>query len=108
MLPGDTSDAPFELRWTSTFFGWFDSFADQATRARIIGRLLRLAYGNPGDVRPVGGGVSELRVNFGPGYRVYFIRLQHATILLLAGGDKDSQQRDIRRARELAMEYKDE
>ncbi len=77
------------------------------TRARIVSRLLRLAYGNPGDVRPVGGGVSELRVHFGPGYRVYFIRLQHATILLLVGGDKDSQQRDIRRARELAMEYRD-
>lgn len=71
---------------------------------RIDIRIRRLSLGNPGDVRPVGGGVSEMRIDYGPGYRVYFVRRGEAVIVLLAGGDKGSQSRDIRRARELARE----
>lgn len=71
-------------------------------RARIDTRIRRLSLGNPGDVRPIGGGVSELRLDYGPGYRVYYIQRGEAVVVLLAGGDKDSQARDIRRALELA------
>ena len=69
---------------------------------RIDSRIRRLSLGNPGDVRPVGEGVSELRTDYGPGYRVYFAQRGQALVVLLAGGDKDSQERDIRRALELA------
>ena len=69
---------------------------------RIDSRLRRLSLGNPGDVRPVGEGVSEIRIDYGPGYRVYFLQRGQLLVVLLAGGDKDSQERDIRRAQELA------
>ena len=69
---------------------------------RIDIRIRRLSLGNPGDVRPVGAGISELRIDYGPGYRVYFVRRGRALVILLAGGDKSSQQRDIARARSLA------
>ena len=69
---------------------------------RIDSRIRRLSLGNPGDVRPVGEGVSEIRIAHGPGYRVYFVRRGEALVILLAGGDKDSQKRDIRRALDLA------
>ena len=69
---------------------------------RIDSRIRRMSLGNPGDVRPVGEGVSEIRIDYGPGYRVYFVQRSQTLIVLLAGGDKDSQDRDIQRALELA------
>ena len=78
---------------------------DLATRKRIAIRVDRLAFGLMGDVKPVGGGISELRLDFGPGYRVYFQQRGHFLILLLLGGDKSSQQRDIIRAKEIAAAY---
>jgi putative addiction module killer protein len=71
-------------------------------RARVQGRIDRLAIGNPGDIKPVGGGISEMRIDYGPGYRIYFIARGTAVVILLAGGDKRTQQRDIAMARELA------
>lgn len=91
-----------EIRQTEVYARWFRRLRDREARARIDIRLRRLSLGNPGDVGPVGGGVSELRIDYGPGYRVYFARSGATVIVLLAGGDKGSQQRDIRRARELA------
>jgi putative addiction module killer protein len=91
-----------EIRQTEVYARWFRRLRDREARARIDVRLRRLSMGNAGDVRPVGGGVSELRIDYGPGYRVYFVESGAALIVLLAGGDKDSQDRDIRRARELA------
>ena len=91
-----------EIRQTEVYARWFRRLRDRQARARIDIRIRRLSLGNPGDVRSVGRGVSELRIDYGPGYRVYFARSGEAVIVLLAGGDKGSQDRDIRRARELA------
>ena len=91
-----------EVRQTEVYARWFRRLRDREARARIDVRLRRLSLGNPGDVRPVGGGVSEIRIDYGPGYRVYFVRRGEALIVLLAGGDKGSQDRDIRRALDLA------
>ena len=91
-----------EIRKTNVFARWLDGLRDMQARARILVRLERLASGNPGDVKPVGEGVSELRVNYGPGYRVYFKRQGLEVVILLAGGDKDSQTTDIKTALELA------
>ena len=93
-----------EVRATDTYLRWYSRLRDQEAQSRIDNRLLRLAEGNPGDVAPVGGGVSELRINYGPGYRVYYVRRGQQLIILLAGGDKDSQERDIVNARRLAGE----
>ena len=84
-----------ELRQTPVFAAWLRSVKDSVTRARIAARVQRLAFGNPGDARPVGGGVSELRLHFGPGYRVYFVPRGAMLIILLCGGDKATQDRDI-------------
>ena len=94
--------AVIEIRQTEVYARWFRRLRDREARARIDIRIRRLSLGNPGDVRPVGGGVSEIRVDYGPGYRVYFVQRSEALIVLLAGGDKGSQDRDIRRALELA------
>ena len=91
-----------EIRQTEVYARWFRGLRDRQARARIDNRIRRLSLGNPGDVRPVGEGVSEIRIDYGPGYRVYFVRRGEALIVLLAGGDKGSQERDIRRALELA------
>lgn len=91
-----------ELRRTRQFARWLDRLSDFRGRARILARLRRLAAGHPGDVRSVGGGVSELRIHHGPGYRVYFTRKDKTVILLLAGGDKKTQVRDIALAQALA------
>ena len=80
---------------------------DKRARAKVLIRVARLANGNPGDVAPVGDGVSELRINFGPGYRVYYVQRGTKYILLLAGGDKSSQAKDIALARRLAGEYEE-
>jgi putative addiction module killer protein len=77
---------------------------DREARARITARIRRLSLGNPGDVKPAGGGVSEMRVDYGPGYRVYFVMRGDIVIILLCGGDKRTQDRDIKRALELSRE----
>lgn len=87
---------------TPQFTEWIDGLKDITGRARILARIRRLADGNPGDHRNLTGGVSELRVDAGPGYRVYYTRRGNELIILLVGGDKASQQRDIDKAKELA------
>jgi len=92
----------FDIRKTDEFERWFSRLRDHRAKARITLRIRRLSLGNPGDVKPVGGGVSELRIDVGPGYRVYFVRCGQSIIVLLAGGDKSTQQKDIAKARDLA------
>ena len=91
-----------EIRKTDFFAQWLDNLNDIRARARIQVRIERLAAGNPGDVEPVGEGVSELRINYGPGYRVYFKKRGQELIILLAGGDKSTQAKDIKTALRLA------
>ena len=91
-----------QVRQTHRFKAWFEELRDIRGRARIQARIDRLSLGNPGDVRPVGSGVSELRIDYGPGYRVYFVQRGQALVILLAGGDKRTQDRDIKTAIELA------
>ena len=93
-----------EVRQTDVFTDWFAGLRDSRARARVTVRIRRLSLGNPGDVKPVGGGVSEMRIDYGPGYRVYFVRRGDAIVVLLCGGDKRNQDRDIARALELAQE----
>jgi len=91
-----------EVWQTDVFAAWFAGLRDRRAKARVLVRIDRLSMGNPGDVRPVGEGVSELRIDYGPGYRVYFIRRGEEVFVLLAGGDKSSQTRDIATALRLA------
>lgn len=91
-----------ELRKTDRFARWLDDLRDIRGRARVQARIARLAAGNPGDVAPVGEGVSELRIDVGPGYRVYFTQRGRAVIILLAGGSKRTQTADIKAAVQLA------
>lgn len=93
-----------EIRQTEAFEAWFANLRDRSAKNRITARIRRLSAGNPGDVRPAGEGVSELRIDYGPGYRVYYIRQGQQLILLLAGGTKKTQQNDILLARKLARE----
>lgn len=93
-----------EIRETITFSKWLESLRDKRARTRIQARILRLRMGNPGDVKPVGESVSEMRIDHGPGYRVYFARKGSQMVILLAGGDKGSQSADIRTAIRLAKE----
>ena len=92
-----------EIRKTDVFAIWLDELHDIRARARIQARIERLASGNPGDVRPVGQGVSELRIDYGPGYRVYYKQHRQAVLFLLAGGDKRTQAKDIEVALRLAQ-----
>lgn len=96
-----------ELRKTDVFARWLDELRDIKARARILIRLDRLAEGNPGDVKPVGEGVSELRIDYGPGYRVYYKKQGRTIVILLSGGDKRTQKRDITRAQRLAKNLTD-
>ena len=91
-----------EIRQTELFARWFSGLRDRRARARIQARIDRLEIGNPGDVKPVGEGVSEMRIDYGPGYRVYFVQRGAAIVVLLAGGDKRTQERDIKTALQLA------
>lgn len=91
-----------ELRKTQLFAQWLDGLRDIKGRARIQARIERLAAGNPGDVEPVGEGVSEMRIDYGPGYRVYFRKRGRELVILLAGGDKSTQAKDIKVALRLA------
>jgi putative addiction module killer protein len=95
----------YELRQTETFRRWRTQLKDERARALIASRLDRLAYGHAGDVEPVGAGISELRIHYGPGYRIYFHRQGNTLILLLCGGDKSTQARDIRTAKRLLNEW---
>ena len=91
-----------EIRKTELFANWLDGLRDLRARARVQVRIERLAAGNPGDVQPVGEGVSELRIDYGPGYRVYFKKIGSEVAILLAGGDKRTQAADIKTALRLA------
>ena len=95
----------FELKQTETFLKWRTRLKDERARALIASRLDRLAFGHAGDVAPVGEGVSELRIHHGPGNRVYFQQRGDILIVLLCGGDKSSQAKDIKAAKRLAMEW---
>jgi putative addiction module killer protein len=99
---------PFHLTQTTTFSRWLSGLKDYRAKAAIVLRLKQVAAGHWSDVKSVGGGVSELRWHIGPGYRVYFTRRGERIVLLLAGGDKSSQARDIARAKELAKEHPNE
>ena len=92
----------YKIRKTQVFSDWFDGLRDDQARARVAFRLDRLAGGNAGDTRPVGEGVSELRIHYGPGYRVYYKKQGNVVIVVLAGGSKKSQSRDIQSALDLA------
>lgn len=94
-----------ELKQTETFRKWRVRLRDQRARAAIASRLDRLAYGHAGDVEPVGDGISELKIHYGPGYRVYFRKAGDTIVILLCGGDKSSQARDIKTAKRLAGEW---
>ena len=93
-----------EILTTGAFDAWLRGLRDRAGRERILVQITRLRQGNPGDAKPVGEGVSEMRITFGPGYRVYFTRRGPLVILLLAGGDKSSQSADIEAAKALAKQ----
>lgn len=95
-----------EIRQTDTFRNWFAGLRDLRARIQIARRIERAEAGNLGDVSPVGDGVSEMRIHYGPGYRLYFVRRGTAIVILLCGGDKGSQRRDIEAAREMAKEQK--
>ena len=95
-----------ELVETDEFQRWIRRLRDESAHDRINARLARLRRGHLGDVRPVGDGVSEMRINYGPGYRIYFVREGMTIVVLLCGGDKDSQTRDIRLAKRMAAEWR--
>lgn len=94
----------FDVRQTELFADWLQGLRDRAAKARIEMRLRRVALGSLGDVKPVGEGVGEMRIDYGPGYRLYFVRREQIVIILLCGGDKGSQTRDIERALRLAAQ----
>lgn len=94
-----------EIEQSETFRKWESRLKDRRARIIIAGRINRLAEGLPGDVEPVGEGVSELRIHYGPGYRIYFQQRGHVLILLLCGGDKKTQRRDIEAAKRIAKEW---
>lgn len=96
-----------EVRQTLVFAKWFAALRDATAKARIAVRIRRLSLGNPGDVRPVGEGLSELRIDHGPGYRVYFVRRGDVVVVLLCGGDKRTQERDIAEAKAMARDLED-
>ena len=96
-----------QLRRTATFDRWLAELRDDRAAAKVVSRIDRLAEGNPGDVASVGEGVSEMRIDHGPGYRVYFTRVGREVVFLLAGGDKSTQARDIRAAHQMARDIKE-
>jgi putative addiction module killer protein len=92
----------FEVLKSREFDNWLDRLADKQGKAKITARVQRLEQGNPGQVRPVGAGISEMKIDFGPGYRVYFKQTDRTIILILCGGDKSTQTKDIMRAKQIA------
>lgn len=97
-----------EIRETNVFKKWFMSLNDKNAKARIAVRIRRVSLGNFGDVAPVGKGVSELKINYGAGYRIYFLKHGNFLVILLCGGDKSTQSKDIQQAHELAQELKEQ
>jgi len=93
-----------EIRQTERYIKWFEKLKNRRARARIAIRIRWVSLGNMGDVKPVGNGISELRIDYGPGYRVYFTQRNDPLIILLAGGDKTTQGSDIQKAKKLALE----
>jgi putative addiction module killer protein len=98
----------YTVRLAQDFQDWLDELADRRAQVRIAARLRLAEAGSLGDWRPVAGSVSEMRVDFGPGYRLYFTRREHIVVVLLCGGDKSSQKRDISRAQRIARELESE
>ena len=95
-----------EIIKSATFDRWLRKLRDAKAKARIEMRIRRLSIGNSGDVRPIGKGLSELRIDYGPGYRVYLLQQGEILIILLCGGDKRTQQRDIAKAQEIALQWR--
>jgi len=93
------------VRRSNSFDRWVENLADRITRSRVLTRVDRLALGNPGDTQPVGGGVSELRLHFGAGYRIYYTTKGKELLLLLIGGDKSTQAIDIEKAKAIAADF---
>jgi putative addiction module killer protein len=96
------------IKQTSRFKKWISALKDKQAKARILIRLKRMIEGNPGDVKPVDAGVYEMRIHVGKGYRIYYIALENTIIVLLRGGDKSTQKKDIERARDMAAEARRE
>jgi len=96
-----------EICRSSVFIKWLDKLRDARAVAKILERINRLAKGNHGDVEPIGEGCSEMKINYGPGYRVYYLDTRKEIIILLCGGDKSTQQADIKNAKKIAKEYKE-
>lgn len=96
-----------EIIKSTAFDEWLRGLRDIRARARIVARLDRFACGNPGDVKPVGEGVSEMRIDYGPGYRVYFLRRGRLLVVLLCGGDKSTQNKDITQAKTIAAQWQE-
>lgn len=96
-----------EVRQTDIFANWFNRLRDHKAKARVQARIDRIEIGNFGDVAPVGEDISELRIHYGPGYRVYFVQRGLVVVILLSGGDKSSQNADIKRAKEIAKQLED-
>jgi putative addiction module killer protein len=94
----------YEVRKTAEFDEWLKALTEQRAVAKVVSRIERLGQGNPGDVKAVGEGVSEMRIQYGPGYRVYYKQTGKTIVLILCGGDKASQDRDIKRAKDIAAE----
>lgn len=97
----------FDVRKTDAFQNWYDKLKSPQVRAKVLVRIRRLSLGNPGDVEPVGEGVSELRIHYGPGYRVYFVKKGSKVVILLGGGDKSTQKEDVAAAKDLARKLKE-
>ena len=95
-----------EIFKSATFDRWFRKLRDPKAKARIQMRIRRLGIGNPGDVQPIGSGLSEMRIDYGPGYRVYYLKSGSVLVVLLCGGDKRTQQTDINKAMRLAAEWR--
>ena len=96
-----------EVRQTDAYARWFAGLRDRNAKARIDARIRRVSLGNFGDVKPIGEGISELRIDYGPGYRIYFVQRGRKLVILLAGGDKASQSRDIKRAKVMARDLEE-
>ncbi|WFN89169.1 type II toxin-antitoxin system RelE/ParE family toxin [Agrobacterium pusense] len=97
-----------QIKQSTTFKKWFGKLKDERGKAIIASRLNRLSFGHAGDVAPVGNGISELRIHYGPGYRVYFIISDDVVVVLLCGGNKSTQEKDIRAARVIAAQWSDD
>jgi putative addiction module killer protein len=97
----------YEIRRTDVFSNWLDRLRDARARVRILARLDRVAEGNLGDTKPVGETVSEFRIDYGPGYRIYYTKRRETIIVLLVGGDKQTQDKDIKRAIQLARDLEE-